>query len=120
MLLLLVHRPPIYERKSTVTKKTYCGLADVRCLRTFLDTVSSRCCIVDLSKYFPYHVFQTKLTAISPHPDVPRGVGAEHHELVAGAPRHAARGRHDGVPEDRAGPRDVRRQLLRDPEQEEH
>ena len=32
--------------------------------------------------------------------------------------RHAARGRHDGVPQDRPGPRDVRRQLLRDQEQE--
>lgn len=52
--------------------------------------------------------------------DVPRGVGAEHNELVAGAPRHAARGRHDGVPENRPGPGDVRRQLLRDQEQEEH
>ena len=29
-------------------------------------------------------------------------------------------GRHDGVPEDRAGPGDVRRQLLRHQEQEGH
>jgi len=49
-----------------------------------------------------------------------RRMGGEDHQLVYGAPRHAARRRHDGVPEDRAGPRDVRRQLLRHQEQEGH
>lgn len=51
--------------------------------------------------------------------DVPRRVGAEHHQLVAGAPRDAPRGRHDGVPQDRPGPGNVRRQLLRDTQQED-
>ena len=47
-----------------------------------------------------------------------RGVGGEDHQLVRRAQGDAEGGRHDGVPQDRPGPRDVWRQLLRDQEQE--
>lgn len=53
-------------------------------------------------------------TSLWPAQTNPWAVGGTHHQLVERAQGHGPRGGHDGVPQDRPGPGDVRRQLLWD------